>query len=55
MRQWDSGQLEEERNQAMLALEPDDIDIGDSTGGGSRRILASYLPPDWRQFQQNAQ
>ena len=58
LRQWRSGQLRVQRNTAAAAaghgrLESatgDYMDIGGSTGGGSRRVVDSWLPPDWRQF-----
>ena len=28
----------------------DYLDVGGSTGGGSRRIIDGWQPPDWRQF-----
>ena len=33
----------------------DYMDIGGSTGGGSRRIIDGWQPPDWRQFLEDAQ
>ena len=33
----------------------DYLDIGGSTGGGSRRIIDGWKPPDWRQFLEKAQ
>ena len=31
------------------------IDIGGSTGGGSRRIIDGWTPPDWREFCKRAE
>ena len=53
---WDSGALLANRNSAHVALanlrtaQGDYLAIGGSTGGGSRRIIDSWQPPDWRQF-----
>ena len=33
----------------------DHLDIGGSTGGGCRRILDEWRPPDWREFLQEEQ
>ena len=56
--QWHSGQLREHRNNAiaatghgrLLRATGEVLDIGGSTGGGSRRILDNWQPPDWRKF-----
>jgi hypothetical protein len=61
LRKWDSGELRVNRNQAIVALGHgrlrtaggDYLDIGGSTGGGSRRIIDSWQPPDWRDFLQD--
>ena len=58
LRKWDSGELRDNRNQAVLALghgrlenaRGDYLDMGGSTGGGSRRIIDSWQPPCWREF-----
>ena len=55
---WDSGELRDNRNQAVLAfghgrLENalgDYLEWGGSAGGGSRRIIDGWQPPDWRTF-----
>ena len=55
---YDSGELLRVRNNAIQALghgrlrnaRGETLDIGGSTGGGSRRILDSWHPPDWVQF-----
>ena len=55
---YDSGELLRLRNNAILAVghgrlrnaRGETMDIGGSTGGGPRRILDSWHPPDWRQF-----
>ena len=57
LRRWDSGELCRTRNSAVQALghgrlysrHGDYLDIGGSTGGGSRRILDCWQPPDWRE------
>jgi len=57
--QWlDSGVLLRETNRAvsswghgrLRSAEGGHLDIGGSTGGGSRRIIDGWVPPDWRQF-----
>ena len=58
LQQWDSGELLSNRNRSIVALghgrlrtaRGDYLDIGGSTGGGSRRIIDGWKPPDWRQF-----
>ena len=60
LQKWDSGQLRRDRNQAAVAVghgrlenaNGDYLDIGGSTGGGSRRILDDWQPPCWRTFLQ---
>ena len=55
---YDSGELLRLRNNAILAVghgrlrnaRGGTLDIGGSTGGGSRRILDSWHPPDWHEF-----
>ena len=62
LQQWDSGELLANRNRSIVALghgrlrtaRGDYLDIGGSTGGGSRRIIDGWQPPDWRQFLQDA-
>ena len=44
LQQWDSGELRATR---------DILQIGGSTGCGSRRIRPGWRPRDWRQFQQD--
>ena len=63
LQKWDSGQLLDERNKAIVAVghgrlqtaRGGHLDIGGSTGGGSRRIIDGWQPPDWRQFLEDAQ
>ena len=58
LQQWDSGELRTNRNNSIVALghgrlrtaRGDYLDIGGSTGGGSRRIIDGWQPPDWRAF-----
>ena len=58
LQKWDSGELRASLNQAVVALghgrlrsaQGDYLDIGGSTGGGSRRIIDSWQPPDWSDF-----
>ena len=60
LRKWDTGELRVNRNNAIVAVghgrlltaAGDYMDIGGSTGGGSRRIIDSWQPPDWRDFLQ---
>ena len=55
LEKWDCGELLKTRNRAIVALghgrlvnaQGDHMDIGGSTGGGSRRIIDSWQPPDW--------
>ena len=62
LRQWDRGELLANRNSAIVALghgrlrtaQGDYLVIGGSTGGGSRRIIDGWQPPDWQQFLQDA-
>ena len=59
---WDSGELRRELNEAVAACghrplgsrQGDHLDIGDSTGGGSRRLVDGWVPPDWREFFPNS-
>ena len=47
---------EEARERLMVRLRTargDYLDIGGSTGGGSRRIIDTWQPPDWRDFLQD--
>ncbi len=63
LQQWDSGQLLHKKNMSIVSVGHgrlqtalgDYLDIGGSTGGGSRRIIDGWQPPDWRQFLQDAQ
>jgi len=58
LQRWDSGELLRDKNSAVAAwghgrLRSADgqvLDIGGSTGGGSRRIIDGWTPPDWREF-----
>ena len=58
LERWDSGELRDNLNAAILALGHGRLrraggacmDIGDSTGGGARRIIDNWHPPDWREF-----
>ena len=55
---YENGELLTIRNNAIEALghgrlinaRGETLDIGGSTGGGSRRILDSWHPPDFEQF-----
>ena len=61
LKQWDRGLLRVALNQAIAEfghgrLESqtgDFLDIGGSTGGGSRRIIDDWVPRDWREFLNN--
>ena len=63
LQDWDNGKLREDLNKAIVALghgrlttaSGDYLDIGGSTGGGSRRIIDGWQPPDWREFLEDAQ
>ena len=58
LQRWDSGELRRELNEAVAACghrplgsrQGEHLDIGDSTGGGSRRLVDGWVPPDWREF-----
>ena len=58
---WDKAFLLEERNRTTVAVGHGRLfrksgaylDIGGSTGGGSRRIIDGWQPPDWRHFLQD--
>ena len=58
LERYDSGTLLEEFNGAIAAWghgrlrseAGEHLDIGGSTGGGSRRIIDGWTPPDWREF-----
>jgi len=58
LEQWDSGQLLAQKNASIQALghgrlqkaSGEHLDIGGSTGGGSRKILDEWQPKDWREF-----
>ena len=62
LQRWVSGELRRELNEAVAACghRPvgsrggEHLDIGDSTGGGSRRLVDGWVPPDWRQFFPNS-
>ena len=63
LQDWDNGKLREDLNKAIVALghgrlttaSGHHLDIGGSTGGGSRRIIDGWRPPAWREFLQDAQ
>ena len=63
LQHWDNGKLREDLNNAIGALghgrlttaSGDYLDIGGSTGGGSRRIIDGWKPPDWSDFLEDAQ
>jgi hypothetical protein len=58
LKQWDRGWLLDNLNQAIGELghgrlqsqTGDFLEIGGSTGGGSRRVIDGWVPPDWRKF-----
>ena len=58
LQRWDSGELRRELNEAVAACghrplgsrQGEHLDIGDSTGGGSRRLVDGWVPPGWREF-----
>ena len=58
LQRWDSGELLREMNRAvsdwghgrLRSADGGHLDIGGSTGGGSRRIIDGWVPPDWREF-----
>jgi hypothetical protein len=58
LKQWDSGWLRNALNHAIVELghgriqfrTGDFLEIGGSTGGGSRRVIDGWVPPDWRKF-----
>ena len=58
LEKWHKGELLDDWNNAVLALGHGrlrnlagrTLDIGGSTGGGSRRVLDTWQPPDWRRF-----
>ena len=62
LERYDSGTLLEELNGAIAAWghgrlrseAGEHLDIGGSTGGGSRRIIDGWTPPDWREFLEHA-
>ena len=55
---YDSGELLQKRNEAVVAFghgrlenaRGDYLEWGGSAGGGSRRIIDGWQPPDWRTF-----
>ena len=61
LEQWGSGKLLAKRTSSIVALghgrlraaRGDYLQVGGSTGGGSRRISDSWQPPDWRQYLQD--
>ena len=63
LQKWDDGELLSNRNTAIVALghgrlrnaRGDYMDIGGSEGGGSRRIIDDWPPPDINQFLQDEQ
>ena len=63
LQDWDNGKLREDLNTAIVALghgrlttaSGHHLDIGGSTGGGSRRIIDGWKPPDWSDFLEDAQ
>ena len=58
LQNWDWDELRQTLNEAVGAFghyrqrhqSGRTMDIGGSTGGGSRRIIDNWVPPDWRQF-----
>ena len=58
LEQWDSGMLLSNLNAAIVELghgrlqspSGEFLDIGGSTGGGSRRIIDGWVSADWRRF-----
>jgi hypothetical protein len=58
LKQWDRGWLRDNLNQAIVELghgrlesqTGDFLEIGGSTGGGSRRLIDGWVPLDWREF-----
>ena len=58
LERWETGESLRRRNRVVGALghgrlrtaRGDYLDIGGSTGGGARRVLDSWQPPDWREF-----
>ena len=61
LRQWDAGALRTQLNAAVAAhghgrlrkASGAYLDIGGSTGGGPRRIIDGWQPPDWCHFLQD--
>ena len=55
---WDNGSLLRDLNKKISAFghgrlqnsEGDTMDIGGSTGGGSRRVIDEWAQPDWREL-----
>jgi hypothetical protein len=58
LKQWDRGWLRDALNQAigefghgrLESQTGEFLDIGGSTGGGSRRLIDGWVPLDWREF-----
>ena len=58
LERWETGESLRRRNRVVGALghgrlrtaRGDWLDIGGSVGGGSRRIIDSWKPPDWREW-----
>ena len=58
LQMWDDGQLRKNLNKTITDLghgrlqsaQGAFLEIGGSTGGGARRIIDSWVPPDWHQF-----
>ena len=58
LQRWDSGELRRELDEAVAtwghrrlgSAHGEHLDIGCSTGGGSRRLVDGWVPPDWREF-----
>ena len=58
LEKYDNGELLKDRDASIEALghgrlqnaSGEDLDIGGNTGGGSRRVLDSWKPPDWREL-----
>ena len=58
LQRWVSGELRRELNEAVAACEQrpvgsrcgEHLHIGACTGGGSRRLVDGWVPPDWREF-----
>ena len=61
LKKFDDGSLRHNMNQAiaktghgqLVLATGETLDIGGITGGGSRRIIDAWYPPDWRQVLQD--